>query len=74
MYNAVLKRIHQVIGKLVQTFNISQTYVDENNPWTVILAAAEFSIHSTTNTLKLYSPVQLSFVRDTIIPIKHRVD
>ena len=28
-YNAVLKRIQQVLGNLVCTFNIKQTYVDK---------------------------------------------
>ena len=43
MSNAVLERIHQVLGNLVRTFNIStQTYVDEDYSWTGILAAAEF--------------------------------
>ena len=32
MYNAVLERVHQVLGNLVRTFNIStQTYVDKND-------------------------------------------
>ena len=44
MYNATLERIRQVLGNLVQTFNIQQTYVDKNDPWAVILAAAEFVI------------------------------
>ena len=34
MYNEVLERIHQVIGNIVRTFNISQTYVDKNEPCT----------------------------------------
>ena len=40
MYNATLERIRQVLGNLVRTFNIQQTYVDKNDPWAVILAAA----------------------------------
>ena len=45
MSNAVWERIHQVLGNIVRTFNISaQTYVDEDEPWTGILAAAEFAI------------------------------
>ena len=41
--NAVLERIHQVLVNLVLTFNIStQTYFDKDDPWTGILAAAEF--------------------------------
>ena len=73
MYNAILERIHQVIGNLVQTFDIQQTCVDENDPWTGILAATAFYISSTTNRQKVYSPVQLTFGCDMILPIKHRV-
>ena len=72
--NAILEQIHQVIGNLVRTFNIQQTYVEKNDPWKEILAAAEFEIFSTTNAKKCYSPVQLIFGCDMILPIKHRVD
>ena len=74
MSNAVLERIYQVLGNLVQTFNIYQTYVNENDPWTGILAAAEFGILSTTNRKKVYSPGQLRFGRDMVLTIKHRLD
>ena len=39
-----------------------------------ILAAAAFSILSTTNRQKSYSPVHLIFGQDMILLIKHRVD
>ena len=39
-----------------------------------ILAAAAFSILSTTNSQNVYSPIQFIFGRDIIFPIKHRVD
>ena len=42
MANAVLECIHKVLENLKQTFNISQTYVDKNDPWMGILAAAAF--------------------------------
>ena len=58
----------------MQTFNITQTYVDEDDPWSVILAAEEISIWSTINSLKFYSPGQLLFGRDMVLPIKHKVD
>ena len=75
MFNALLQRIHQVLGNLVQTFNISnQTYVEEDDPWTGILAAVALVICSKTNRQNFYSPGQLGFGRDIIIPIKHRVD
>ena len=59
---------------LVRTFNIQQTYVDENEPWTGILDAAAFAIFSTTNRQKNYSLGQLIFGPDMILLIKHRVD
>ena len=74
MSNAVLERIHQVLGNLVQTFNTSHNYVDKNDPWTGILDGAEFSIRSTTNRQKGFSPGQLIFVYGIIIMIKHTVD
>ena len=74
MYNAILERIHQALGNLVQTFKITKTYVEKDNPWSVNLTAAEFAIHSTTNRLKGYSLGQLVFGCDMIIPIKHTVD
>ena len=69
MSNAVLERIHQVLGNLVWTFNISHTYVDEDDPWTGILAAAAFAISSTTNRQKGSSPGQLVFGCGIIILI-----
>ena len=74
MSNAILELIHQVLGILVRTFNIQQTYVDKNDPWTGILAAADFAICSTTNRKKAYSLGQLIFGRNMIIPIKYMVD
>ena len=74
MSNAALEQIHQVLGKLEWNFNISQTYVDKYYPWTGILSASAFEINSTTNRQRVYSPGQLIFVCDIILPIKHTVD
>ena len=45
----ILKKIHQILGNLVLTCNINQTYDDKDDPWSGILAAASFVIISTTN-------------------------
>ena len=75
IFNVLLERIHQVLGNLIRTFNIStQTYVDEDDPWTGILAAAVFEIRSRTNRKKGYSPGQLIFGCGTILLINHMVD
>ena len=72
--NAVLERMHQVLGNIVSNFNSSQTYVDGKKPWTGVLAAAAFKIRSTTNIQKGYSTGQLIFGRDMILLIKHTVN
>ena len=74
MSNAILEHIRQVLGNLVRNFKIQQTYVDKNDPWRGILAAAAFAILSTTRRQQGYSPGQLIFGRDTILPIKYTVD
>ena len=74
MSNAALERIHQVLGNLVRTCNIPQTYVDKDDPWSCILATAVFFIISTTNKLKGYSPFPLVFGCDMIILVKYTVD
>ena len=74
MSNLILVQIHQILGNIVQNFNIQQTGVDKYYPWTDILAAAEFVILSKTSKKKGYSPGVLIFGRDMILPIKHRLD
>ena len=72
--NEILKWINQILGNLVQNSNIKETYVDKDDPWPVILAAAVFAMISTSNRLKVYIPFQLLFLRDIILPLKHTVD
>ena len=31
--NTILERIHQVLGNLLQTITIKETFVDEYDPW-----------------------------------------
>ena len=52
---------------------MKEIYLDEDDPWLGILAAAAFSIISTTNSLKGYSPRKLLFGCNMILPIKHKV-
>ena len=66
MSNAVLASIYEVLA--------TQTYFEKSDPWTEILAAAAFAIFLTNNRKTGYSPGQLIFGRDMIIPIKYRVN
>ena len=58
----------------MQTFNIKETYVDNDDPWSGILAAVAFTIRQTTNRLKGYRSRQLVFGCDMILLIKHEMD
>ena len=58
----------------MHTFNITETYVDKDDPWSGFLDAAAFIISSITNGFKGYSPGQLLFGHDMIIMIKNMVN
>ena len=32
--NAIVERIHQVIGNIIRTFELEDNYLDEDDPWT----------------------------------------
>ena len=69
--NAILERIHQVIGNLVRTFDLEERDMDADDPWSGILSAAAFAVRSTFHTTLQATPGQLVFGRDMIFNIKH---
>ena len=46
--NAIIERIHQTIGNIIRTFDVSN--IVKNNPWSVILAATMFAVCATYHT------------------------
>ena len=60
--NTIVEIIHQVLGNLVCTYNLKETYVDDADPWMGILAAAAFAVCSTYHRIKVKSPDQLFLV------------
>ena len=46
--STILERIHQVLGNLLKTCKMTQTYVDKDDPSSGVLEAAAFEIFSTT--------------------------
>ena len=42
--NKTIERIHQVLGNLVRTYNLQETYVDDADPWIGILVAEAFAV------------------------------
>ena len=59
---------------IVWNFNIAQTYLDKYYPWFGNMAAAAYIVIPKTIRLKVYSLIQLLFIRDMTLLIKHKVD
>ena len=69
--NANIERIYQVLGNLVRTYNLQESYVDDTDPFMGILNTAAFAVQSTYHRKKDKSLGQLVFGRDMILPINH---
>jgi transposase InsO family protein len=67
--NAIIERVHQTIGNILRTFDV--TNIDDTNPWGGILATVMFAVRATYHTTLQASPTQLVFGRDAILNIKH---
>ncbi len=72
--NAIVERVHQVIGNIIRSFELQTNYLDEEDPWTGILSATAFAVQSTYHTTLQKSPGQLVFGRDMMFNIKHIAD
>ena len=72
--NAIVERIHQVIGNIIRTFELENNYLDEEDPWKGILSATAFAVRSTYHTTLQKSPGQLVFGRDMIFNIQHKAN
>ena len=57
--NAIIERIHQTIGNIIRTFDVSN--IINNDPWLVILDATMFDVCATYHTTLQASPMQLVF-------------
>ena len=42
--NAIVERVHQVIGNMIRTYELEDNYLDENDPWGGILSATTFAV------------------------------
>ena len=55
---------------MVHTFQVGQTELDEDDPWSGILAAVMFVTRATYHTTTQATPTQLVFGRDAILNTK----
>ena len=70
--NAIIEQIHQTIGNIIRTFDVSN--IVNNDPWSGIRAATMFAVRETYHTTLQASPMQLVFGQDAILNIKHVSD
>ena len=68
-------RDSQTIGNMIRTFELyDNDGIDDDDPWSGILAAVMASVRSTYSTTTQATPMQLVFGRDAIINTKFIAD
>ena len=72
--NAILERVHQVLGDMLRTKNLQQYDFDALDPWNDILASVAWAIRSTHHSTLKASPAQLVFNRDMLLNAKFIAD
>ena len=72
--NVIIEQNYQVLGNIVRAYNLQEIYVDDTEPWMVILAETDFNVQYMYHRIKENIPGQLLFVWDIILPIKHIAD
>ena len=73
--NAIVERVHQTIGNMIRTFRMyDNDGIDDDDPWSGILAAVMAATRSTYSTTTQATPMQLVFGRDAIINTKFVAD
>ena len=70
--NAIVERIHQVVGNMIRTHKVQHS--TEENPWAGVLAAVAYAVRSTYHTTLQATPGQLVFGRDMIFNVQHEAN
>ena len=73
--NAIIERVHQTIGNMLKTFKLyDRNDIDQEDPWTGILAAIMFGLRATYHATTQATPMQLVYSRDSIVTTKFQAD
>ena len=73
--NAIVKHAHQMLGNLIRSFKLQvNPYLDSDDPWLGILAAASFAMCSMYHTTLHAMPGQLIFGIDMILNMQYLAD
>ena len=72
--NAIIERVHGVIGDMIRTHDMSTINEAEVDPFEGFISAICWAIRSTYHTTLKATPGQLVFGRDMIFNIRHEAD
>ena len=73
--NAIVEHVHQMLRNLIRSFELQDNpYLDSDDLWSGILAAAAFAMCSTYHTTLHVMPGQLIFGRDMILNMQYLAD
>ena len=73
--NAIIERIHQVLGNQLRTFELEQReFTKEEETFEPFLTSCAYAIRCAYHTTLKATPGQLVFGRDMILPIKFEAD
>jgi len=73
--NAIVERIHQVVGDMIRTRAINGSEdIDEDFPWMGVLSAVRHAVRSLVHTTTRATPTQLVFGRDALLNVSFEAD
>ena len=73
--NAIIERIHQVVGDMIRTRDVRSKHdLDDDFGWTGILSAVRRAVNSLVHTTTRATPTQLVFGRDALLNISFVAD
>ena len=72
--NAILERVHQVLGDCLRSFNLENKDLDPAEPFEKFLTSAAYAIRSAYHTTLGFSPAQLVFGRDMFMLVDFKAD
>ena len=72
--NAIIERVHQVVGDMLRVHDLQNYAFDKIDPWGPILQNIAYAIRSTYHTTTEATPGQLVFGRDMLFDIPFTAD
>ena len=72
--NAIIERIHQVLGDMLRTYDLKNAALDTDGPWGEFLSGIAWAVRSTYHTTLHITPCEIVFGRNMIHDMGYIVD